>query len=220
MALQDLTPQLRTRLSRMERAVGWFVLLATALLVFGLGYYVYQRAKSKGWFIKKIYYQTCIETSAGLNVGDPVKLMGSDVGEITSIQPNKPYEYYNITIEFRIKQPHFGYIWSDSTARVVAGDFLGHRYLEVSKGREGLPTVDETNGVAIGVLKRDFVLKRIEAMKKDTNYSGDLSKILAALNTESKTNKPAFYAGLGANPIYWLDPEESPALTERLEKVV
>jgi len=33
MALQDLTPQLRTRLSRMERAVGWFVFVATALLL-------------------------------------------------------------------------------------------------------------------------------------------------------------------------------------------
>ena len=35
MALQDLTPQLRTRLSRMERAVGWFVFLATVLLLVG-----------------------------------------------------------------------------------------------------------------------------------------------------------------------------------------
>ena len=34
MALQDLTPQLRTRLSRMERAVGWFVLFAVLLLGF------------------------------------------------------------------------------------------------------------------------------------------------------------------------------------------
>ena len=40
MALQDLTPQLRTRLNRMERMVGWFVFLATALLLFGFGYYV------------------------------------------------------------------------------------------------------------------------------------------------------------------------------------
>ena len=38
MALQDLTPQLRTRLSRMERAVGWFVALAMALLAFGFVY--------------------------------------------------------------------------------------------------------------------------------------------------------------------------------------
>jgi hypothetical protein len=48
MALQDLTPQLRTRLSRMERAVGWFVVLATALLFFGFGYYVYETANRKG----------------------------------------------------------------------------------------------------------------------------------------------------------------------------
>ena len=50
MALQDLTPQLRTRLNRMERAVGWFVLMATALLIFGFAYYLHNTAKRKGWF--------------------------------------------------------------------------------------------------------------------------------------------------------------------------
>ena len=53
MALQDLTPQLRTRLNRMEWAVGWFVLFATGLLLFGFGYYIYHTAESKGWFVKK-----------------------------------------------------------------------------------------------------------------------------------------------------------------------
>jgi len=47
MALQDLTPQLRTRLSRVERAVGWFVFIATALLLFGFGYYIYHTAERK-----------------------------------------------------------------------------------------------------------------------------------------------------------------------------
>jgi len=45
-----LTPQLRTRLSRVERAVGWFVFIATALLLFGFGYYIYHTAERKGWF--------------------------------------------------------------------------------------------------------------------------------------------------------------------------
>ena len=52
MALQDLTPQLRTRLSRMERAVGWFVFLAMLLLAFGFVYYVYATAERKGWFAR------------------------------------------------------------------------------------------------------------------------------------------------------------------------
>ena len=54
MALKDLTPQLRTRLSRVERAVGWFVLLALVLLVAGFGYYAYTTAQRKGWFQRKI----------------------------------------------------------------------------------------------------------------------------------------------------------------------
>ena len=49
MALQDLTPQLRTRLSRVERAVGWFVFLATLLLLFGFGYYLKHTAERRGW---------------------------------------------------------------------------------------------------------------------------------------------------------------------------
>ena len=56
MPLQDLTPQLRTRLNRMERAVGWFIMLATLLLLFGFGYYIYNTAESRGWFKIKAQY--------------------------------------------------------------------------------------------------------------------------------------------------------------------
>ena len=76
MALQDLTPQLRTRLSRMERAVGWFVLLAAGLLAFGFVYYVYNTAERKGWFKIKAPYFTFTDRATGLKEGDPVKLMG------------------------------------------------------------------------------------------------------------------------------------------------
>ena len=83
MALQDLTPQLRTRLSRMERAVGWFVTLAVVLLVSGFVYYVYHTAANKGWFLTKAPYFTYTERASGLRVGDPVLLMGLVVGQIS-----------------------------------------------------------------------------------------------------------------------------------------
>ena len=83
MALQDLTPQLRTRLSRMERAVGWFVVLATLVLATGFFYYLYHTAKRKGWFLTKAPYYTYTDSAAGLKVGDPVKLLGFDAGRIT-----------------------------------------------------------------------------------------------------------------------------------------
>ena len=79
MPLQDLTPQLRTRLNKMERAVGWFVFLATALLLFGFGYYIYHTAERKGWFKIKAPFRVFVKSSAGLNVGDPVYMMGFPV---------------------------------------------------------------------------------------------------------------------------------------------
>lgn len=149
MALQDLTPQLRTRLSRMERAVGWFVFLATALLLFGFGYYIYHTAERKGWFKIKAPFHVYVQSSAGLNIGDPVYMMGFAVGEITSVEPQKPYEPHNVKVQFEILEPYFRYIWlGGSYVKVNAADFLGKRQLEVTRG---------TNGPAICVTQPGFI---------------------------------------------------------------
>ncbi len=142
MALQDLTPQLRTRLSRMERAVGWFLILATALLVFGFVYYVYTTAERKGWFKIKVPYFTYTDRATGLKEGDPVKLMGFDVGQITRIDAQPPEDYlHSVYVEFEVKEPYFGYLWTvGSHAKVTTADLLGKRVVEVTKGSGGYPT--------------------------------------------------------------------------------
>src|SRR5947209_1093872 len=113
MALQDLTPQLRTRLSRMERAVGWFVLLATLLLVVGFGYYIYTTAARKGWFKIKAPYYTYISRATGLGEGDPISMMGFPVGRITKITAQPPEDWeHNVYIEFEIIQPYYDYMWT------------------------------------------------------------------------------------------------------------
>jgi MlaD protein len=142
MALQDLTPQLRTRLSRMERAVGWFVALAMALLVFGFVYYVYHTAERKGWFVTKAPYYTFADSASGIKVGDPVMLMGLVAGQITRMDPEPPEDFlYNIYVEFEIKAPYYGYLWTEgSRAKVATADLLGKRVLEVSKGTGGEAT--------------------------------------------------------------------------------
>ncbi len=217
MAIQDLTPQLRTRLSRVERAVGWFVLLATLLILGGFGYYVHHTLQRKGTFLTKITYQTGVANAAGLAVGNPVKLMGFDVGEITRIEANDPWAYYNTTVFFEIREPYYGYLWSDSMVKVAPADFLGNRTLEVLKGRYGLPTVQEetrvtegwwprTNRVATGLLDRAY-LDRLKEQARD-------------IGTAFKEKPRRFYRPLEADLAYWLDPEETPAITERLEEVV
>src|SRR5271165_6058363 len=138
MAIQDLTPQLRTRLNRMERAVGWFLFLATALLVFGFGFYIYKRAESKGWFKNKARYYVFTQSAKGLAIGDPVELLGKNVGSITDVQPmpaRGPGSEYNVYVEFEVLEPYYGYLWTEGSVASLnsANPLLGSRVLEVSK---------------------------------------------------------------------------------------
>ena len=217
MALQDLTPQLRTRLSRMERAAGWFVLLAAVLMIAGLAYYLKIVSERKGWGIQKIQYQTSLVSAAGLKVGNPVKLMGFDVGEITRIEANDPYAYYGITVFFRVKKPYYGYLWSDSTVKISA-DFLGNRSLEITKGERGVPTVLETtNKTAVGLLLRHYLDQQFKQL---TNGGKSREDALAELNTAAFNNQKAFYTNLTEHATYWLQPSEEPTINERVEKLV
>ncbi|MBI3416597.1 MAG: MCE family protein [Verrucomicrobia bacterium] len=217
MALQDLTPQLRTRLGRVERAVGVFIGLAVVLMLVGFGYYVYQTAKRKGWFLAKVNYVTCLNTAAGLRVGDKVRLLGRDVGEITDVELNDPYAYYNVTVYFRINKPYYGYVWNDSVVKVAASDFLGNRSLVVTKGRNGIPTVDEinrvsggpfgrTNKVIRGVLRKEFM----DILKKEGKNPVEVFA----------RDKGPFYAPPTPSLHCWLEPDEAPAVTDRLEQLL
>ena len=156
MALQDLTPQLRTRPNKMERAVGWFVFLATALLLFGFGYYIYNAAQQKGWFKIKAPFHIYVASSAGLNVGDKVYLMGFAVGRITRIEPQKPKAEHNVRVDFEIVENYFRYLWTDgSYAKINAAGLLNQRQLEVTRA---------TNGYAFVVTQPVYV-KSIEELK-------------------------------------------------------
>jgi len=146
MALGDLTPQLRTRLFRMERFVGLFVAVAGVLMVAGFLYYLYHTAERRGWFVPSSPYFTFVQSADGLTVGDPVLLMGFSVGEITQIEAQPPGQYYNVFVAFVVRRPYYGYVWTDSKARIIAGDLLGGRVLEVTKGVSGNATVYEEEG--------------------------------------------------------------------------
>ena len=137
MPLQDLTPQLRTRLNKMERAVGWFVFIAAALLLFGFGYYIYHTAERKGWFKIKAQFFTYVQSSTGLNIGDPVVMMGFPVGQITLIHAMPPGDRHNVRVDFEVKDNYFRYIRSKGSYVKVNGGFLGQSQLEITRGTNG-----------------------------------------------------------------------------------
>jgi len=146
MAIQDLTPQLRTRLQRVEKIVGVFVLLAALVLLMGLGYYLYHTGQRKGWFIPKCPYFTFVDNAAGLKVGDPIVLMGFEVGNITVITAQPPGAEHRVFVGMEVRQPYYGYIWSDSKVTIAPVGLLGGRDLEITPGVGGMPTVKEVGG--------------------------------------------------------------------------
>ncbi|MBC8003510.1 MAG: MCE family protein [Opitutaceae bacterium] len=243
MGLQDLTPQLRTRLNRVERIVGLFVTTATLLMVAGFAYYIYHTAQRKGWLLTKIDYTTGIQNAAGLKVGDPVKMMGWTVGDITRIELNEPEDPLNITVFFRVNDPYYGYLWTDSKVRVTA-DFLGSRYLELIKGVDGIPTVQTDGKVAVGLLIRGTAIPelnkaraaaraKVEAAnnaqpprlrKAGAEFEKEMTTAEQAAVAEIKNlarNQPqTFYTPLTKKPNYWLVPLDAPALNERIEGVL
>lgn len=211
MPLQDLTPQLRTRLSRMERAAGWFVLLATLLLLGGFAYYVYHTAERKGWFLTKAPYFTLIERGTGLKVGDPVKLMGFDAGRITAIKPMPPENFeHNVYVEFEIKEPHYGYLWTEgSFAKVAAEDFLGSRMLEVTKGTGGYPTY-MFHPWREFTLREAMEARDMEKWRLAGEYwdAAGTNRLLKALAPLTKTNLTVL-AALGVEKFGALDTRET-----------
>jgi ABC-type transporter Mla subunit MlaD len=239
MPLQDLTPELRTRLRQVERTVGWFVALAAIVLLGGFAYYIYATAKSRGWFVTKLNYATSLDSAAGIHPGDVVTLMGFPAGNVTDIQPNDPDKSRGVTIFFTIRDPYWGYIWYDSKVRVNS-DFLGHRSLEVVKGVNGQPSayLDKTDGkllVMDRLRARDAytsILAKLKEASGNTNLPTDtiLQEATNELMAIIKTNRAEYYTnairgGYTASVsrkehnYYWIAPDEEPALSDRLAAV-
>ena len=92
-------------------------------------------------------------------MGDPVYMMGFPVGEITSVEPQKPYEPHNVEIQFEITDPYFRYLWTGgSHLKVNSADFLGKRQLEVTRG---------TNGYAICVTQPVTMFSNLDELAQD-----------------------------------------------------
>jgi len=88
--------------------------------------------------------------------------------------------------------------------------------LEITKGVEGVPTVMVSTNKQLGILRGGQFKQRLEELEKQGQSPSDA---LAHLNQEARANADTYYTNQ-LSVAYVLDPLESMALTERLDKVV
>ncbi len=208
MPVQDLTPQLRTRLNRLEKLVGVFVTTAALLLLAGLAYYTYHTANRKGWFVTKAPYFVYLRGGAGLKVGDTVRLMGFPAGEITEITAAPPFTYddegnmLDVYVKFVVHDPFYGYIWSDSTVKVKSAGLLGDRFLEVTKGGSS------------GTTNKLFATYQYKQTQPH-----ELTHILIR-PTRSNPIPGGVYSNYHKGDVYWLTADEPPELSSQMDAML
>jgi ABC-type transporter Mla subunit MlaD len=189
------------------------VFLATALLLFGFGYYLYHTAERKGWFKIKAAFHIYVASSAGLNVGDPVYLMGFSVGSITKVTPLPPRSAHNVRVDFEIVDPYFHQLWTQgSVAKINAADFLGKRQLEVTRGTNGYAFV-VTQPVFVKTM--DELRQLVVAQPGQWQLSQDVfdensNLVFHAYDTLSTSNLEAM-AALKLDSLYAYDNQEPDA---------
>lgn len=177
MALQDLTPQLRTRLRKVEWVVVLFLLGALMVGLVGLGFFIKTTGDRRGWWVRQVPYYTYLRDGSSVKVGTPVKMLGFTIGEVVQIDtaPDDSWhrsEGFNVFVKFLIRDPYHGYIFTDSRLKVsgMPIDIAGGNFLEVTRSQGlGIATTSQATNAsgngALGVLwdKYAYNLGRPEA---------------------------------------------------------
>lgn len=155
MALQDLTPQLRTRLRKVE----WFVVLflggTFVLMSTSLAWFIKKAGDARGWWVTEVPYYTYLPDATGIKIGSPVQMIGFKIGQVTKVEAVsladlRSWDYYGkhpVFVGFNVREPYPGYITSDSRLKLagIPIEIAGGVTLELTVGSvDGLLTT--TNG--------------------------------------------------------------------------
>ena len=133
------TAAIRQRQRRRRRMLVWSLIALT--LLGGGAFGTYHTAVRKGWFATKLNYFTFLRSGEGLAVGDTVTIQGSPVGEIVGIELMPPGDpFYDVWLTFNIREPYYGWVWSDSRAVVRWTPSRLKRALDIPKATQGVPS--------------------------------------------------------------------------------
>ncbi len=164
--MHDLTPQIRTRLRRVEWLVLAFLIGSGLLFLAAIGWWIKTTGDERGWFVVEVPYYTYLENAGAIHEGTPVKMMGFTIGKVDSVTTAEDNAYnrwmkWNVYVHYLVREPYYGYIHTDSICRLggTGIDLLGGSWLELTRAEGlGIPTVVSSNATP-AVLNEQFAYK-------------------------------------------------------------
>ena len=128
----------RKQLLWSQLKVGLLTLASLIILTIG----VFLISGQVGFFTKKVAIRTLAPDAGGLKNGAPVRLTGIDVGTVRDVRISGiPDASQSVEIVMDVVSRYQPQIHTDSEAYLVAEGLLGERYINISKGTPGSPSI-------------------------------------------------------------------------------
>lgn len=163
--------------------LGFFVLLATALLILGL-YYI---GSQKNIFHSTITVKARFKNVSGLMPGNNVWFNGINVGTVSKVYAVSDTA---ILVEFTIDESSKKFISKNSVASIGTDGLLGNKLINISPGKAGFKSIEEGDELAtLGPIEMDEALRTLTLTNTNLKVITDnLKHVTEKLNTNSIWN--------------------------------
>jgi len=157
--------------------VGIFVVIGIILLVaMTLKIENFQFGKKRGYLLN-IYFSS----ATGLDRNSPIRVAGVQVGNVEKVM----LEEGKAKVTFRV--PPNIRLYEDAKAYIKSEGFLGEKYVEISPGTPGSPTIEPNGIIAQGAVPMDVdqFLSTVGDLKEDIKeVTKPLSDVLKTVDTK------------------------------------
>lgn len=163
--------------------LGFFVLVATTLLILGL-YYI---GSQKNIFHSTINVSANFKNVSGLMPGNNVCFNGINVGTVSKVYAVSDTA---IRVEFTIDESSRKYIFKSSMASIGTDGLLGNKLINISPGAKGKSPIEEGDVLTVlNPIEMDYALRTLTVTNDNLKVITDnLKHVTEKLNTNSLWN--------------------------------
>ena len=155
--------------------IGWSQLKAGVFIIFALLFFaggILLMGEKTKFFVPKGKLSVIMTDVAGLKPGAPVWLAGVDVGIVTDIHFEKPYNTNEVEIVLQIEQNAMKKISKDSVITIKTRGLMGEKYVDITPSRY-ITEVPETRLYGTQMTKLDDVMQKAGKAFDKLNQSLD-----------------------------------------------